>query len=72
MKRVMLALATLLLVGAVMPAADARIVQPPWVVVRGRIRHMTGVLIPTPEITACPFVSAGSSASIERPAPSTD
>jgi hypothetical protein len=34
MKRVMLALATLLLAGAVMPAADARIVQPPWVVVR--------------------------------------
>ena len=34
MKRVMLTLATLLLVGAVMPAADARIVQPPWIVVR--------------------------------------
>ena len=37
MKRVTLALATLLLAGAVMPAADARIVQPPWVVVRWSI-----------------------------------
>jgi hypothetical protein len=34
MKRVTLALATLLLAFAVMPAADARMVQPPWVVVR--------------------------------------
>jgi hypothetical protein len=34
MKRVTLALATLLLALAVMPAADARVVQPPWVVVR--------------------------------------
>src|SRR2546422_10125441 len=34
MKRVTLALATLLLALAVIPAADARVVQPPWVVVR--------------------------------------
>jgi hypothetical protein len=34
MKRVMLALATLLVALAVVPAADARVVQPPWVVVR--------------------------------------
>jgi hypothetical protein len=34
MKRVTLALATLLLALAVVPAADARVVQPPWVVVR--------------------------------------
>jgi len=34
MKHVTLALATLLLALAVIPAADARVVQPPWVVVR--------------------------------------
>ena len=34
MKRVTLALATLLLALAVRPTADARVVQPPWVVVR--------------------------------------
>ena len=34
MKRVTLALATLLLALAVIPAADARVVQPPWIVVR--------------------------------------
>ena len=34
MRRVTLFLATLLLALAVMPAADARVVQPPWVVVR--------------------------------------
>jgi len=34
MKRVTLALATVLLALAVIPAADARVVQPPWVVVR--------------------------------------
>jgi hypothetical protein len=34
MKRITLALATLLLALAVVPAADARVVQPPWVVVR--------------------------------------
>jgi hypothetical protein len=34
MKRVTLALATLLLALAVTPSADARVVQPPWVVVR--------------------------------------
>ena len=34
MKRVTLALATLLVALAVVPAADARVVQPPWVVVR--------------------------------------
>ena len=34
MKRVTLALATLLVALAVVSAADARVVQPPWVVVR--------------------------------------
>ena len=34
MKRVTLALASLLVALAVVPAADARVVQPPWVVVR--------------------------------------
>jgi hypothetical protein len=34
MKRVTLALATLLLALALTPSADARVVQPPWVVVR--------------------------------------
>jgi len=34
MKRVTLALAMLLLALAVTPSADARVVQPPWVVVR--------------------------------------
>src|SRR5262249_18504292 len=34
MKRVTLALATLLLALAVIPAADARVVQPPWLLVR--------------------------------------
>ena len=34
MKRVTFALATLLLALAVVPAADARVVQPPWIVVR--------------------------------------
>src|SRR5262249_9859445 len=34
MKRVTLALATLLFAFAVIPSADARVVQPPWVVVR--------------------------------------
>ena len=34
MRRVTLFLATLLLALAVMPAADGRVVQPPWVVVR--------------------------------------
>jgi hypothetical protein len=34
MKRVTLALATLLFAFAVIPSADARVVQRPWVVVR--------------------------------------
>jgi hypothetical protein len=34
MKRITLALATLLFALAVIPSADARVVQPPWVVVR--------------------------------------
>src|SRR5947209_14687121 len=34
-------------------------VSPPCLVMRSRTRHMTGVLTPTPEMTAWPLVSAG-------------
>ena len=46
------------------PFAGASNVSPPCLVSRGRMRHITGVFMPTPEIIAWPLVRAGSSASI--------